>query len=127
MANYPEGLKYSKEHEWVKVDGEMALVGITDFAQSSLGDIVFCELPDEGTELKKDESFGVVESVKSVSDLYAPVNGSVVEKNEELESEPEKINTSPYECWMLKVKISDASELEELMDGPAYKDFCENS
>ena len=109
---FPEELKYTDEHEWVLVENELVTVGITDFAQDSLGDVVFVELPDVGTVLEAGKPFGVVESVKAVSDIYAPVSGEVVEVNEELPETPEVLNTSPYEDgWMIKIKISDASEL----------------
>ena len=104
----PNNLKYSEDHEWVKVDGDTVTIGITEFAQSELGDIVFVELPDEGDEIEKGEDFGSVESVKTVSELYAPVSGEVIEINEELEDSPELVNESPYEeAWMLKIKLSD--------------------
>lgn len=120
----PNNLKYSEDHEWVKVDGDTVTIGITEFAQSELGDIVFVELPDEGDELEKGEDFGSVESVKTVSELYAPVSGEVIEINEELEDSPELVNESPYEeAWMLKIKISDESQLDELMDAAAYDEM----
>ncbi len=120
----PNNLKYSEDHEWVKVDGDTVTIGITEFAQSELGDIVFVELPDEGDEIEKGEDFGSVESVKTVSELYAPVSGEVIEINEELEDSPELVNESPYEeAWMLKIKISDESQLDELMDAAAYDEM----
>lgn len=120
----PNNLKYSEDHEWVKVDGDTVTIGITEFAQSELGDIVFVELPDEGDELEKGEDFGSVESVKTVSELYAPVSGEVIEINEELEDSPELVNESPYEeAWMLKIKLSDESQLDELMDSAAYDEM----
>ncbi|CAM3318336.1 glycine cleavage system protein GcvH [Nosocomiicoccus ampullae] len=120
----PNNLKYSEDHEWVKVDGDTVTIGITEFAQSELGDIVFVELPDEGDELEKGEDFGSVESVKTVSELYAPVSGEVIEINEELEDSPELVNESPYEeAWMLKIKLSDESQLDELMDAAAYDEM----
>lgn len=123
---FPEELKYTDEHEWVLVENELVTVGITDFAQDSLGDVVFVELPDVGTVLEAGKPFGVVESVKAVSDIYAPVSGEVVEVNEELPETPEVLNTSPYEDgWMIKIKISDASELNDLMDADAYQAYAE--
>ncbi|ACV58710.1 glycine cleavage system protein GcvH [Alicyclobacillus acidocaldarius] len=120
--NIPEGLKYSREHEWVRVDGSRAYIGITDYAQDELGDIVYVELPEVGAELKAGETFGTVESVKTVSDLYAPVSGRVVEVNEALASAPEKVNESPYEeAWMIVVEMADPSELEALLDAEAYR------
>lgn len=120
----PNNLKYSEDHEWVKVDGDTVTIGITEFAQSELGDIVFVELPDEGDEIEKGEDFGSVESVKTVSELYAPVSGEVIEINEELEDSPELVNESPYEeAWMLKIKFADESQLDELMDAAAYDEM----
>lgn len=120
----PNNLKYSEDHEWVKVDGDTVTIGITEFAQSELGDIVFVELPDEGDEIEKGEDFGSVESVKTVSELYAPVSGEVIEINEDLEDSPELVNESPYEeAWMLKIKLSDESQLDELMDAAAYDEM----
>lgn len=127
MANQiPANLYYSKEHEWAKIEGNMATIGISDFAQNSLGDIVFVELPDVGRKLALDESFGVVESIKSVSDLYSPFSGEVTEVNSELVNSPEKINSSPYESWMIKIKMSNPSELDSLMSDSDYKNHCEN-
>jgi glycine cleavage system H protein len=123
---FPEELKYTDEHEWVMVEDDLVTVGITDFAQDSLGDVVFVELPEVGTVLVAGKPFGVVESVKAVSDIYAPVSGEVVEVNEELPESPEVINTSPYEDgWMIKIKISDPSELADLMDSDAYQAYAE--
>lgn len=121
-----EELKYTKDHEWAQIDGEMASIGVSDFAQAALGDIVFVELPEKGTELKKGDAFGVVESIKSVSDLYSPISGEVVEVNEKLEDEPESLNSSPYDSWIVKVKIKNTSELDELLDSTAYKQHCED-
>ncbi len=127
MANQiPANLYYSKEHEWAKIEGDMATIGISDFAQNSLGDIVFMELPDVGRKLTADESFGVVESIKSVSDLYSPFSGEVTEVNSELVNSPEKINSSPYDSWMIKIKMSKPSELNSLMSASDYKNHCEN-
>ncbi len=122
FVNIPEGLKYSREHEWVRVEGSRAYIGITDYAQDELGDIVYVELPDKGAEVRAGDTFGTVESVKTVSDLYAPVSGRVVEVNESLADAPEKVNESPYEeAWMIVVEMSDPSELEALLDGEAYR------
>jgi len=120
----PKELRYSEEHEWVKVEGGNARIGITHFAQSELGDIVFVELPEVGTELKADEPFGSVESVKTVSELYAPVSGKVVEVNEELSDSPEYVNESPYEkAWMIVIEPSDSSEIEQLMTAEQYEEM----
>ncbi|MBT3584144.1 MAG: glycine cleavage system protein GcvH [Halobacteriovoraceae bacterium] len=123
--NVPEELKYTKEHEWVAEASGIATVGITDFAQSSLGDIVFVELPEAGTELAAEATFGVVESIKSVSDLYSPLTGEVLERNDELEASPELLNSDPYQNWMLKIKISDTSQLDGLMNAADYSAHCE--
>ncbi|ARJ51342.1 glycine cleavage system protein GcvH [Staphylococcus lutrae] len=118
----PSELKYSKEHEWVKVEGNTAIIGITDFAQSELGDIVFVELPEVNDNVSEGETFGSVESVKTVSELYSPVSGQVVEVNEDLEDTPEAVNESPYEnAWMIKVELNDSSELDALMDAASYE------
>lgn len=123
---FPEELKYTEEHEWVMVEEEVVTVGITDFAQDQLGDVVFVELPEVGTMVEVGKPFGVVESVKAVSDVYAPVSGEVVEVNEELPESPETINTSPYEDgWMIKIKLSTPSELGDLLDADAYQEFIE--
>ncbi|MCT8339694.1 glycine cleavage system protein GcvH [Flavobacteriaceae bacterium TK19130] len=122
--NVPTDLKYTKDHEWVKIEGDTATVGITDFAQGELGDIVYVEVETVDETLDKDEVFGTVEAVKTVSDLFLPLSGEIVEFNESLESEPEKVNEDPYgEGWMVKIKISDESEVEELLDDAAYKEL----
>jgi glycine cleavage system H protein len=126
-TNVPANLKYTKEHEWALVEGDTVTVGITDFAQSALGDIVFLEVPEVGTSLKNGATFGVVESIKSVSDLYAPVTGEVVAKNSDLEGSPEKINSDAYGSWLIKVKIKDAGELSNLLTAEQYKEFCNTS
>jgi glycine cleavage system H protein len=119
--NYPENLKYTKDHEWVLVNGDTATVGITDFAQSELGDIVFVDISSEGETLGKQEVFGTVEAVKTVSDLYMPISGEVLEFNSNLEDNPELLNSDPYgEGWMVKIKISDANELDGLMSHSDY-------
>ncbi|MFP4477925.1 MAG: glycine cleavage system protein GcvH [Candidatus Izemoplasmatales bacterium] len=123
MSKILEGLYYSDDHEWVKVlEDDVVLVGITDFAQSELGDVVFVDLPEEGDEIVQGEEFGAVESVKAASDLMAPVSGEILEVNEDLVGEPEKVNQEPYEAWFLKVKLSDTSELDKLLDHKAYKE-----
>lgn len=125
---FPEELKYTEEHEWVLIEDEVVTVGITDFAQDALGDIVFVELPEEGTVLEAGKPFGVVESVKAVSDIYAPLSGEVVEVNEELPDTPELVNTSPYEDgWMIKLRVSDKGEFDGLMTADAYQALTEES
>ena len=120
----PSNLKYTKDHEWAKVDGKIVSIGITDHAQSALGDIVFLELPKVGRALKAGETFGVVESIKAVSDLYSPVTGKVVEAHQALIDEPGKINSSPYEpSWMIKVEVSSLDEVNALMDSKQYADY----
>ncbi|MCF3943230.1 glycine cleavage system protein GcvH [Oceanobacillus alkalisoli] len=125
--NLPEDLRYTKEHEWIKKeDGNKVRIGITDFAQDELGDIVFVELPEAGDTVEADDSFGSVESVKTVSELYAPVNGTIVEINEELEDSPELVNESPYEeAWMLVVELDDEGEWENLLTAEEYKAIIE--
>lgn len=124
MSNLPEELKYSEEHEWVKVEGDNVRIGITYFAQSELGDIVFVELPEVGDEIEADEPFGSVESVKTVSELYAPVSGKVVAVNEELEDSPEFVNESPYgKAWMIVVEPSNMSDVENLMSAGEYQEM----
>ncbi len=120
--NVPAGLKYTSDHEWVKVDGGLAIIGITDYAQGELGDVVFVELPEAGAEITKGESFGTIEAVKAVADLFSPASGEIVELNEALEDAPETVNQDPYNAgWMVKIKLSDASELDDLMDAAAYE------
>ena len=126
-TNIPGNLKYTKEHEWALVEGNTITVGITDFAQSALGDIVFLEVPEVGTDLKLGSTFGVVESIKSVSDLYSPVTGEVVAKNTDLEGSPEKINEDAYGSWLIKVKIKDTAELNNLLSAQQYQEFCNTS
>ena len=121
--NVPEGLKYTKDHEWIKIDGDIATVGITDFAQGELGDIVYVDIETVDESIDRDEVFGSVEAVKTVSDLFMPLSGEVTELNELLEDAPEKVNTDPYgEGWMIKIKLSDNSEIENLLDAEGYKE-----
>ncbi len=122
--NIPESLKYTKDHEWIRIEGDLAVVGITDFAQSELGDIVYVDVESQGDTVEQEEVFGSVEAVKTVSDLFMPLSGEVVEFNEELESTPESINTDPYgEGWIIKILISDKSQIESLLDATAYKEL----
>lgn len=124
--NIPAELKYTKDHEWVKVDGDVAIIGITDFAQSELGDIVYVDVDTVDETVEIEDVFGSVEAVKTVSDLFMPLTGEITEFNEKLEDEPELVNTDPYgEGWMIKVSISDASQLEGLLDADAYKALIE--
>lgn len=125
-AKILENLKYTNDHEWVLVEGNIATVGVTDFAQKALGDIVFLEFPEVGSNLDKESAFGVVESIKSVSDLYAPVSGEVIEANEELADTPDQVNSNPFESWMIKIKMSDKSELDSLMDAESYSQHCQD-
>lgn len=120
---FPENLKYTKDHEWVSVDGDVATVGITDYAQGELGDIVYVEVETEGETLDKEEVFGTIEAVKTVSDLFMPVSGEVIEVNAELEEAPESINDAPYDNWMIKIKMSNPDELSDLMDAAAYQEM----
>jgi len=117
---YPSELKYTKDHEWLKSDGQEATVGITDFAQRQLGDVVFVELPEVGRQLKQGESFGTIESVKAVSELFAPVSGEVVAVNPDLGSHPEAVNSRPHEAWMIRLRPSSPAELSALLDASAY-------
>lgn len=120
--NFPENLRYTKDHEWVLLEGNTATVGITDFAQSELGDIVFVDIPSIGKELGAEAVFGTVEAVKTVSDLFLPVSGTVLEKNEEIDAHPEYVNNDPYGAgWMIKMTVNDPSEVEKLMDAAAYQ------
>lgn len=123
--NFPEELKYTREHEWLRDNGDgTATIGVTDFAQGELGDIVFVELEEEGFEFEQNEVFGTVEAVKTVSELYAPVSGEIIEINEELEDEPELVNSDPYGAgWMVKIKMSDSSELDDLMSADEYQEI----
>jgi|TARA_B100001059_G_scaffold233829_1_gene274798 glycine cleavage system H protein len=120
--NFPENLKYTKEHEWVSMEGDVATIGVTEFAQSELGDIVFVEIETEGETLDQNEVFGTIEAVKTVSDLFMPISGEIIAINSDLEDAPESVNESPYENgWMVKIKASDLSEVDGLMDANAYK------
>ena len=126
MAKTVEGLYYSESHEWVKVEGNVAVIGITDFAQHAMGDLSYVDMPEVDDELEKGEEFGAVESVKAASDLYSPVTGTVVEINEALEDAPELLNEDAFANWIMKVEMSDPSELESLMDAAAYEAMCAN-
>ena len=122
--NLPSELKYTKDHEWIKIEGDIATIGITDFAQSELGDIVYVDVDTLDETVQIEEIFGSVEAVKTVSDLFMPLTGEVIEFNETLEDEPELVNTDPYDAgWMIKVKISDTNEIEKLLDAAAYKEL----
>ncbi len=126
MSKTVAGLYYSESHEWVKVEGNVAVIGITDFAQHAMGDLSYVDMPEVDDELEKGEEFGAVESVKAASDLYSPVSGTVVEINEELEDAPELLNQDAFANWIIKVEMSDPSELETLMDAAAYEAMCAN-
>ena len=126
MSKTVEGLYYSESHEWVKVEGNVAVIGITDFAQHAMGDLSYVDMPEVDDELEKGEEFGAVESVKAASDLYSPVSGTVIEINEELEDAPELLNQYAFANWIIKVEMSDPSELEALMDAAAYEAMCAN-
>src|SRR3954464_428966 len=120
---YPANYRYTREHEWISVDGSIGTVGITDYAQNSLGDIVYVDMPRVGDSIGAHATFGSVESVKAVSDLYSPVSGTVTEVNEVLKTEPDKINSAPHETWIIKVQLSEAGELDSLLDAAAYEAF----
>ena len=126
MSKTLEGLYYSESHEWVKVEGNVAIIGITDFAQHAMGDLSYVDMPEVDDELEKGEEFGAVESVKAASDLYSPVSGTVIEINEELEDAPELLNQDAFANWIVKVEMSAPSELEALMDAAAYEAMCAN-
>lgn len=126
--NLPDNLSYTKEHEWAQIDGDVATIGITDYAQEQLGDIVYLELPEVDDEVAAGDTFGTVEAVKAVSDLYAPLTGTVVAVNENLENNPEVVNEDPYEKgWLLKIKISDMQEIDNLLNASEYNSFIEAS
>lgn len=122
--NIPEGLKYTKDHEWIKIEGQKATIGITDFAQGELGDIVYIDIPSVGQEINEHEVFGTVEAVKTVSDLYMPVGGKVLEVNKELDGSPEKVNSDPYGAgWMIKMEIMNAADVNNLLSATQYKEL----
>lgn len=126
MTTVKEDRRYAESHEWVKLDGDIATVGITDYAQHALGDIVYVDMPEVGDTVEAGEVFGAVESVKAASDLISPISGEVVEVNENLEDAPESINADAFENWIMKVKVSNAAEIEALLDAAAYAKLCEN-
>jgi len=123
--SYPANLKYTKEHEWIRVEGDTGTIGITDFAQQQLGDVVYVEMPEVGTTLTAGQVFGTIESVKAVSELFAPVSGEVVETNGSLKDRPDTVNSQPHEAWMVKVKISNTGDLSSLMDAAAYEQLIQ--
>ncbi|ROT03725.1 MULTISPECIES: glycine cleavage system protein GcvH [Bacteroidales] len=125
MSKILEDLRYADSHEWVKLEGDIATIGISDYAQHALGNIVYVDMPEVGDEVSQGEDFGAVESVKAASDLISPVSGEVIEINEALEDEPELVNQDPYSNWIMKVKVSDASEIDSLLDAAAYAKICE--
>jgi glycine cleavage system H protein len=125
MSLIPETLKYTKEHEWAKIEGNVVTIGITDFAQSSLGDIVFVELPATGATITKGKTFGVVESIKSVSDLYAPISGKVLARNDSVVSTPESLNQDAYSSWMLKIEMQNPADAQELLSPADYTKICQ--
>ena len=118
---YPADLKYTKEHEWVRIDGDAGAVGITDFAQQQLGDVVYVDLPEVGTKLAAGQAFGTIESVKAVSELFAPLTGEVIEVNADLKNHPEQVNAKPHETWMVKMRVADSGEVASLLDSAAYQ------
>lgn len=124
MAKVIEGLKYAESHEWVKVEGDIAVIGISDFAQHSMGDLSYVDMPSVGDEVAAGEEFGAVESVKAASDLISPVSGTVIEVNEALEDEPELLNEDPYANWIIKVQMSEPGEVDSLLDAAAYEKLC---
>ena len=123
--SYPADLKYTKEHEWIRVEGDTGAIGITDFAQQQLGDVVYVELPDVGSTITAGSVFGTIESVKAVSELFAPVTGEVVETNSSIKDRPDHVNSKPHETWMVKVRLTDSSELAGLMDAGAYEQLIQ--
>lgn len=123
--SYPADLKYTKEHEWIRVDGDTGTIGITDFAQQQLGDVVYVELPDVGSTMTAGQVFGTIESVKAVSELFAPVSGEVVETNSSIKDRPDHVNSKPHDTWMVKVRFTNSSELASLMDAGAYEQLIQ--
>ena len=123
MSKIINGLKYSETHEWVKIEGDIAIIGVTDYAQKEMGDITYVDMPDVEEVVEKEEEFGALESVKASSDLFSPVSGTVVERNDALEDAPELVNEDPYGNWIIKVQMRDPAELDELMDAEGYKDM----
>ena len=123
--SYPADLKYTKEHEWIRVDGDTGTIGITDFAQQQLGDVVYVELPDVGSTMTAGQVFGTIESVKAVSELFAPVSGEVVETNTSIKDRPDHVNSKPHDTWMVKVRFTNSSELASLMDAGAYEQLIQ--
>ncbi len=126
MAKVLDDRRYAESHEWVKIDGDIATIGISDYAQHALGDIVYVDMPEVGDEMTAGDVFGAVESVKAASDLICPVSGEVVEVNEALEDAPEQVNADAFENWIIKVKVSDPAEIDALLDAAAYTELCEN-
>lgn len=124
MSKIVEGLLYSESHEWVKIDGNVAIIGVSDFAQSEMGDITYVDMPDEDDEVTKGEDFGALESVKASSELYSPVSGRVVARNEELDDKPELINEDPYAAWIIKVEMADTADLNDLLNAAAYSQIA---
>ena len=122
---YPTDLKYTKEHEWIRVDGSTGAIGITDFAQQQLGDVVYVELPEVGSTMTAGQVFGTIESVKAVSELFAPVSGEVIETNSSLKDRPDHVNSKPHETWMVKVKLANAGDMSSLMDAAAYEQLIQ--
>jgi len=125
MTNVPSDLRYSKTHEWVKVDGDTAEIGVDDYAQEQLGDITYLELPESGSEVTQGEPLGVVESVKAASDIYAPVSGEVIETNQGAVDSPDQVNSKPYQTWLLRIRMSDPSQADSLMDADQYQRFLD--
>ena len=123
MSKIINGLKYSETHEWVKIEGDIAIIGVTDYAQKEMGDITYVDMPDAGEVVEKEEEFGALESVKASSDLFSPVSGTVLERNDALEDAPELVNEDPYGNWIIKVQMRDPAELDELMDAEGYRDM----
>ena len=123
MSKIINGLKYSETHEWVKIEGDIAIIGVTDYAQKEMGDITYVDMPDAGEVVEKEEEFGALESVKASSDLFSPVSGTVLERNDALEDAPELVNEDPYGNWIIKVQMRNPAELDELMDAEGYKDM----